>query len=89
MIRDKDPPPPFLTSKLQEWLTMKFLLENCLLDLIVVLDLDLGSILIDNYFFFVSQKLDLNIIYILFVFDNSMKNVIHCTCVDFYENIRS
>ena len=53
------------------------------------LDLDLGSILIDNSFFFVSQKLDLNIIYILFVFDNSMKNVIQCTCVDFYENIRS
>ena len=45
-------PPPFLTSKLQEWLTMKFLLENCLLDLIVVLDLDLGSILIDNVYFF-------------------------------------
>ena len=49
----------------------------------------LGSILIDNSFLFVSQKLDLNIIYILFVFDNSMKNVIQCTCVDFYENIRS
>jgi hypothetical protein len=55
---------------------MKFVLENCLLDLFVVLDLDLGSILNDNSFFFVSQKLDLNIIYILFVFDNSMKNVI-------------
>ena len=68
---------------------MKFVLENCLLDLFVVLDLDLGSILIDNSFFFVFQKLDLNIIYILFVFDNSMKNVIQCTCVDFYENIRS
>jgi hypothetical protein len=64
-------------------------LENCLLDLFVVLDLDLGSILIDNSFFLVSQKLDLNIIYILFVFDNSMKNIIQCTCVDFYENIRS
>jgi hypothetical protein len=68
---------------------MKFVLENCLLDLFVVLDLDLGSILIDDSFLFVSQKLDLNIIYILFVFDNSMKNVIQCTCVDFYENIRS
>ena len=89
MNRDEDPPPPFLTSKLEEWLIMKFVLENCLLVLFVVLDLYLGSILIDNSFFFVSQKLDLNIIYILFVFDNSMKNVIQCTCVDFYENIRS
>ena len=67
---------------------MTFVLENCLLDLFVVLDIDLGSILIDNSFF-LSQKLDLNIIYILFIFDNSMKNVIQCTCVDFYENIRS
>ena len=90
MNRDEDPPPFFLlTSKLEEWLMMKFVLENCLLDLFVVLHLDLGSILIDNSFFFVFQKLDLNIIYILFVFDNSMKNVIQGTCVDFYENIRS
>ena len=89
MNRDEDSPPPFLTSQLEEWLMMKFVLENCLLDLFVVLDLDLGSILIDDSFLFVSQKLDLNIIYILFVFDNSMKNVIQCTCVDFYENIRS
>ena len=86
MYCDEDP--PFLTSKLKEWLMMKFVLENCLLDLFVVLDFDLGSILIDNSFF-LSQKLDLNIIYILFVFDNSMKNVIQCTRVDFYENIRS
>jgi hypothetical protein len=57
---------------------MKCVRENCLLDLFVVLDLDLGSILINNSFFFVSQKLDLNIIYILFVFDNNMKNVIQC-----------
>jgi hypothetical protein len=88
----RTPPLPFfflLTSKLEEWLMMKFLLENCLLDLFVVLHLDLGSILIDNSFFFVFQKLDLNIIYILFVFDNSMKNVIQGTCVDFCENIRS
>jgi hypothetical protein len=35
---------------------MKFVLENCLLDLIVVLDLDLGSILIDNSFFFCLSK---------------------------------
>ena len=49
-------PPPFflLTSKLEEWPMMKFVLENCLLDLFVVLDLDLGSILIDNSLFFVS-----------------------------------
>ena len=90
MNRDEDPRPFFLTSKLEEWVIMKFVLNNCLLDLFVVfLDLDLGSILIDNSFFFVSQKLDLNIIYILFDFDNSMKNVIQCMCVDFYENIRS
>ena len=86
MNRDEDrSPPPFFNLKVM----MKFVLENCLLDLFVVLDLDLGSILIDNSFFLVSQKLDLNIIYILFVFDNSMKNVIQCTCVDFYENIQS
>ena len=65
------PPHTFLTSKLEVWLIMKCVLENCLLDLFVVLDIDLGSILIDNSFFFVSQKLDLNtcIIYILFVFE--------------------
>jgi hypothetical protein len=36
--------------KLEEWLIMKFVLENCLLDLFVVLDLDLGSIFNDNSF---------------------------------------
>ena len=51
----RGPPPPFLTSKLEEWLMMKFVLENCLLDLFVVLDLDLGSILIDNSFFCLSK----------------------------------
>ena len=49
-------PPFFLTSKLEEWLMMKFVLENYLLDLFVVLDLDLGSILIDNSFFFCLSK---------------------------------
>ena len=49
MNRDRGPP-PFLTSKVEEWLMMTFVLENCLLDLFVVLDLDLGSILIDNFF---------------------------------------
>jgi hypothetical protein len=63
MDRDEDPS-PFLTSKVEEWLMMTFVLENCLLDLFVVLDLDLGSILIDN-FFFVSQKLEINIIYFI------------------------
>ena len=58
-------PPPFLTSKMEEWLMMTFVLENCLLNLFVVLDLDLGSILIDNFFFFVSQKLEINIIYFI------------------------
>jgi hypothetical protein len=36
---------------IMDWLMMKFVLENCLLDLFVVLDLDLGSILIDKSFF--------------------------------------
>jgi hypothetical protein len=49
--RNEDPPPLFLTSKVEGWLIMSFFLENCLLDLFVVLDLDLGSILIDNSFF--------------------------------------
>ena len=44
-------PPPLLTSKVEEWLIITFVLEICLLDLFVVLDLDLGSILIDNSFF--------------------------------------
>ena len=51
MNRDEDPPPFFLTSKVEEWLMMTFVLDNCLLDVFVVLDLDLGSILIDNSFF--------------------------------------
>jgi hypothetical protein len=44
---------------------MTFFLENCLLDLFVVLDIHLGSILIDNSFF-VSQKLEINIYFICF-----------------------
>jgi hypothetical protein len=67
---------------------MTFVLENCLLDLFVVLDLDLASNLIDNSFF-LSLKSWKYILFILFVFDNSMKNVIQYTCVDFCENIRS
>jgi hypothetical protein len=51
MNRDEDPPPFFLTSKVEEWLMITCVLENCSLDLFVVLDLDLGSILIDNYVF--------------------------------------
>jgi hypothetical protein len=39
-------------------------------------------------FIFLSQKLELNIIYFIW-FDNSMKRVIQGTCVDFCENIRS
>jgi hypothetical protein len=58
-------PSLFLTSKVEEWLMMTFVLENCLLDLFVVLDLNLRSILIDNSFFFVSQKLEINIIYFI------------------------
>ena len=67
---------------------MSFVLENCLLDLFVNLDLDLEPILIDNSFFFVSQNLELNIISFI-CFHNSMKKVMHCTCVDFCENILS
>jgi hypothetical protein len=51
MNRDEDPSPFFLTSKVEEWLMITCVLENCSLDLFVVLDLDLGSILIDNYVF--------------------------------------
>ena len=51
MNRDEDPPFFCLNSKVEEWLMMTFVLENCLLYLFVVLDLDLGSILIDNPFF--------------------------------------
>jgi len=87
MNRDEDPHPLFLTSNVEEWLMMTFVLENCLLDLFVVLDLDLGSILIDIYFF-VSQNLEINIIYFI-CFDNSIKRVIQCTCVDLCENTQS
>ena len=48
MNRDEDPS-PFLTSKVEEWLMMTFVLDNCLLDLFVVLDLNLRSILIDHF----------------------------------------
>jgi hypothetical protein len=58
-------PSLFLTSKVEEWLMMTFVLENCLLDLFVVLDLNLRSILIDNSFFFVSQKFELKLIYFI------------------------
>ena len=40
------------------------------------------------FVFFVSQKLELNIIYCI-CFDNSMKKVIQWACVDFCENVRS
>jgi hypothetical protein len=39
----------------EEWLMMTFVQENCLLDLFVVLDLDLGSILIDDSLFCLSK----------------------------------
>ena len=67
---------------------MTLVMKNCLLDQFVVFDLDLEPIWIDNSCFFVSQKLELNIIYFI-CFDNSMKKVIQCTYVDFCENIRS
>ena len=40
------------------------------------------------YGVYISQKFELNIIYFV-CFDNSMKRVMQCTCVDFCDNIRS
>jgi hypothetical protein len=62
-------------------------------DIFTVFYLDLEPIWVDNsccfcLFFFVSQQLELNIIYFI-RFDNSMKKVIQSMCVDFCENIRS
>jgi hypothetical protein len=51
MNRD-DGPPPF-SSKVEEWFMMTFVMENCLLDLFVVLDLDLEP---NSWGGFVSQK---------------------------------
>ena len=90
---DEDPPPSFFYSKVEEWLMMILVMGNCLLDLFVVFDLDLEPIWVDNscfclFCFFVSQQLELNIIYFI-CFDNSMKKVIQSMCVDFCENIRS
>ena len=53
---------PFFSSKVEEWLMMTFVMENCLLDLFVVLNLDLEPVWIDNscLVFFVSQT-ELNI----------------------------
>ena len=49
MNRDEEPRPSFIfSSKVEERLMMTFVMENCLLDLFVVLDLDLEPILIDN-----------------------------------------
>jgi hypothetical protein len=42
----------------------------------------------NSWGFFVSQKLELDIIFFI-CFDNSMKHVIQCTCIDFCENIQS
>jgi hypothetical protein len=72
---------------------MILVMGNCLLDLFVVFDLDLEPIWVDNsccfcLFFFVWQQLELNIIYFI-CFDNSMKKVIQCMCVDYCENIQS
>jgi hypothetical protein len=74
MNRAEDP--PFFSSIVEEWLMMTSVMENCILELFVALDLDLELIWIGNYCcFFVSQKLELNIIYFI-CFDNSMKKVI-------------
>jgi hypothetical protein len=37
-------PPLFFSSKVEEWSMMTFVMENCLLDLFVVLNLDLEPI---------------------------------------------
>ena len=67
MNRDEVPPSHIYFSLLmEEWIMMTFVMKNCLLDLFVVLDLDLEPIWIDNSWgFFVSQKLELNIIYFI------------------------
>jgi hypothetical protein len=49
MNRDKEPPPLFLVQKWKNGLWwMTFVMDNCLLDLFVVLDLDSEPIWIDN-----------------------------------------
>ena len=44
MNREEDFPPLFFSSKVEEWSMMTFVMENCLLDLFVVLNLDLEPI---------------------------------------------
>ena len=85
MNRDEDP--PFFNLKSGR-MANDDICSGKLFTRSVVLDIDLGSILMDNSFF-LSLKSWKYILFILFVFGNSMKNVIQCTCVDFSENIRS
>ena len=51
MNRDEDP--PLFSSIVEEWFMMTSVMDNCLLELFVVLDLDLGPICIDNYCCFI------------------------------------
>jgi hypothetical protein len=48
MNRAEDP--PFFSSIVEEWLMMTSVMENCILELFVALDLDLEPISIDNSF---------------------------------------
>ena len=52
---NRDDGPPF-SSKVEEWFMMTFVMENCLLDLFVVLDLDLEPNSWGGGGGFVSQK---------------------------------
>ena len=70
---------------------MTFVMENCLLFTVCCFWIQVWNQfewIILGCCFFVSQKLELNIIYI-FCFSNSMKRVIQCTCVDSCGNILS
>jgi hypothetical protein len=63
MNRDEDP--RFFNLKSGRMANDDICSGKCLLDLFVVLDLNFRSILIDNSFFFVAQKLEINIIYFI------------------------
>jgi hypothetical protein len=88
MNRDEDPP-FFFNLKVRRMANYKICAGKLFTRSVCCFGFRFGIDFNWQFFFFVSQKLDLNIIYILFVFDNSMKNVIQCTSVDFYENIWS
>jgi hypothetical protein len=60
-MNSDEAPPPFISSKVEEWLMMILVMGNCLLDLFAVFDLDLETISVDNSCcFFVLFFLSLN-----------------------------